>query len=183
MSRTPIFVVCSGVKSILDIGRTLEVLESLGVGVYTIGEDNAFPAFYVRDSGFKSPGGAIDPIQAAAIIKRHAQLQLKSGALFANPLPLESEADGAKFEEFIERAVSEASENNITGAASTPYILSRLADLSQGESVQTNIALVVNNAKTAAKIAVERYHNKNQSGLTRKELIDAHPDTLFYSFT
>lgn len=174
LSRTPIFVVCSGVKSILDIGRTLEVLESLGVGVYTMGESAQFPAFYVRDSGFKSPGGAIDPIQAAAIIKRHAQLQLKSGALFANPLPVEHEADGVKFERLIEQAVTEADNQGVTGAASTPFILARLAELSEGETVATNIALVVNNAKTAARVAVERYHNKNQSGLTR---------TMFYSFT
>ena len=183
LSRTPIFVVCSGVKSILDIGRTLEVLESLGVGVYTLGEDNKFPAFYVRDSGFKSPGGAIDPIQAALIIKRHAQLQLKSGALFANPLPVENEADGAKYAAYIDQAVSEAEQKGITGAASTPFILSRLAELSQGDTVKTNIALVVNNAKTAAKIAVERYHNKNQAGLTRNELTTDSPHSLFYSFT
>ena len=174
---------CSGVKSILDIGRTLEVLESLGVGVYTLGEDNKFPAFYVRDSGFKSPGGAIDPTQAALIIKRHAQLQLKSGALFANPSLVENEADGAKYTAYVNQAVSEAEQKGITGAASTPFILSRLAELSQGDTVKTNIALVVNNAKTAAKIAVERYHNKNQAGLTRNELTTDSPHSLFYSFT
>jgi len=161
LSRTPIFVVCAGVKSILDIGLTLEVLETLGVGVYTIGEDDKFPAFYVRDSGFSSPGGAIDIKRAAEIVSTTANMNLTSGSVFGNPIPTEFEGNGSLYEGMIEQAVKESEEKRISGSQSTPFILSRLAELSKGETVKTNIALVVNNAATAAKIAFERNDTKN----------------------
>ena len=162
LSRTPVSVVCAGVKKILDIKRTLEVLETNGVGVYTIGEDAAFPDFYLRDSGFTSPGGAIDVSTAAEIIRVNRELNLKSGTMFANPVPVDCEGDGRMISLFIEQAIQEASDQLIFGAASTPFILSRLAELSDGKTVEINSRLVENNAYVGGLIATALAQKQNR---------------------
>ena len=157
LNRTPMTVVCAGVKSILDIGLTLELLESLGVGVYTIGDLDDFPAFYLPKSGFKSPGGAISVKLAAEIMGRSKDLNMSSGIIFANPI---NSTDDTDYEGWISQAVKEAQTQNISGNESTPFILSRLNQLSSGKTVQTNKTLYLSNCAKAAEIAVIHHHNK-----------------------
>ena len=161
LSRTPVTVVCSGVKKILDIPRTLEVLETNGVGVYTVGENDDFPDFYLRNSGHRSPGGAVSISKAAEIISISQELKLSSGMMMANPVPVSQEGDGKNISGFIDQAIRESEEKKITGADSTPFILGRLAELSKGKTVEINRHLVVNNAKTGGGIATELAKMKN----------------------
>lgn len=153
LGRTPVAVVSAGVKSILDIGRTLEYLETLGVPVLTFGSDD-FPAFYSRRSGFDSPGRVDTPQEAAAALTAHWRLPASGGALIANPIPTESELEYETAERAIVRAVAEAEERGIRGKDVTPFLLARIVELSGGESLESNVALVRHNAALAARIAV-----------------------------
>lgn len=153
LSLTDVAVVSAGVKSLLDIGRTLEVLETLGVPVISVGSDD-FPSFYSRSSGFRSPLRLDDPAQIAAAMKAKWELGLAGGLVIANPIPVEAEIPEAEIGALIARAVAEADEKGITGAAITPYLLGRIVELSGGSSLEANIELVRNNARLGAQVAV-----------------------------
>lgn len=152
LSLTDVAVVSAGVKSLLDIGRTLEVLETLGVPVITVGSDD-FPSFYSRSSGFRSPLRLDRADEVARAMKAKWDLGIAGGLVVANPVPVEDEIPEAEIGVLIERAVAEADEKGITGAAITPYLLGRIVELSGGESLTANIALVKNNARLGAEIA------------------------------
>ncbi len=152
LARTPVAVVCAGVKSILDIGRTLEHLESAGVPVLGYGTDE-FPAFLTAKSGYRTPYTVADAPEAARVFRAHRRLGLPGGIVIASPPP-PSDLDDAALEEATARAVREAEEQGMTGAALTPWLLARVADLTEGASLRANIALLKQNAQIAAQIAV-----------------------------
>jgi pseudouridine-5'-phosphate glycosidase len=153
LSLTDVAVVSAGVKSLLDIGRTLEVLETLGVPVVTIGSDD-FPSFYSRSSGSRSPLRLDDPAEVASLMRAKWDLGLAGGIVVANPIPVADEIPEAQISVLITQAVDEAAERGITGAAITPFLLGRIVELSDGDSLRANIALVKNNAALGARIAV-----------------------------
>ncbi|CEP07821.1 hypothetical protein [Parasitella parasitica] len=154
LGRTPVAVICAGVKSILDIPKTLEVLETQGVTVITIGKTNRFPAFYTPDSGYNA--------NAAKLIFANHKLEMNSGMVFAVPIPNESAADVKSIQYAVDRAIAEARASNIYGKEETPFLLKRIAELTQGESLAANIALVKNNAKIGGQMAVHLSQLKNQ---------------------
>ncbi|XP_032379145.1 pseudouridine-metabolizing bifunctional protein C1861.05 [Etheostoma spectabile] len=153
LGRTPIAVVSAGVKSILDIGRTLEFLETQGVCVATYGASNNFPAFFSPQSGFTSPYQVCNPEEAAKLIASILSLGLQSGVLLAVPIAEEHAATGQQIEEAIQAAVTEARAKGITGRDVTPFILQKVNELTEGKSLQANIALIHNNAKVGSQIA------------------------------
>ncbi|XP_072242259.1 uncharacterized protein [Leuresthes tenuis] len=155
LGRTPIAVVSAGVKSILDIGRTLEFLETQGVCVATYGASKSFPAFFSPHSGFTSACHVCNPSEAAKLIVSTLSLGLQSGVLIAVPIPEEHAAVGQQIEEAIQAAVTEASSQGITGRDVTPFILQKVNELTHGKSLQANIALIHNNAKVGCQIAWE----------------------------
>lgn len=154
LSLTDVAVVSAGVKSLLDIGRTLEVLETLGVPVVTVGSDD-FPSFYSRSSGFRSPLRLDSAEEVARAMRAKWSLGLAGGIVVANPIPVEDEIPEAEIGRLIEQAVAEADQRGITGAAITPFLLGRIVELSGGESLRANIALVKHNAALGAAIAVD----------------------------
>lgn len=154
LGRTPVAVVCAGVKSILDISKTLEYLETQGVTVATVSEEHAeFPAFFARSSGERSPLTLRDAKECAALIAANHRLELNSGMVFAVPIPQEQSFEGNEVERAIKNAVEEAEHRSITGRDVTPFILKRVNELSCGRSLSANVALVLNNAKVGAAIA------------------------------
>ncbi|XP_006633626.3 uncharacterized protein [Lepisosteus oculatus] len=153
LGRTPIAVVSAGVKSILDIGRTLEYLETLGVCVATFGKSRDFPAFFSPQSGFSSPYNVADAKEASELIAHALSLGLQSGVLVAVPIPEEQAAKGQQIEAGIQTALEEARAKGITGKDVTPYILHRLSVLTQGKSLEANVSLIHNNAKVGSQIA------------------------------
>lgn len=153
LSRTPVAVVCAGIKSILDIGRSLEYLETMGVSVTSVGESAQFPAFYTPDSGFKSPSHVRTADEAADILHTNETLKLNSGMVFAVPIPSENAGNAQLIEESIQAALIECQEKNIVGRDVTPYILGRLAEMTKHHSLEANIALIKNNAKVGGQIA------------------------------
>jgi pseudouridine-5'-phosphate glycosidase len=153
LSLTDVAVVSAGVKSLLDIGRTLEVLETLGVPVITVGSDD-FPSFYSRSSGFRSPLRLEGPDDVARTMRAKWDLGIAGGLMVANPIPEGEEIPEAEIGQLIDTAVAEAEASGISGAAITPYLLGRIVELSGGESLRANIALVKNNAALGARIAV-----------------------------
>jgi len=153
MSNTDVAIVSAGVKSILDIGLTLEYLETMGIPVITFGQDE-FPSFYSAKSGFKSPLRIDETKQIASLLKVKWDLGLKGSVLIANPVPKEYEVDSSLIESHIKNALEDAAKNKIKGKDVTPFILKTIAEKSNGESLEANIALIKNNAKLAAKIAV-----------------------------
>ena len=152
LSRTAVTVVCAGAKAILDLPRTLEVLETLGVPVIGFGTDE-LPAFWSRASGLPVPLRMDAPAQIAAAHRMRARLGLEGGQLVANPLPAEAEIEREVIEPMVERALIEAEAAGIAGKDVTPYLLSRMLDLSSGRTLEANVALVVSNARLAARIA------------------------------
>lgn len=152
LAQTPVSVVAAGAKAILDLPKTLEVLETLGVPVIAVGQE-AFPAFWSRDSGLKAPLRLDDPAQIAAAHRMRAELGLPGGQLVANPIPADAEIPAATLAPLIAQALTEAAALGISAKAVTPFLLSRLFELTQGASLAANIALVLNNARLAAKIA------------------------------
>uniref|UniRef100_A0A8C1U694 Zgc:136858 n=1 Tax=Cyprinus carpio TaxID=7962 RepID=A0A8C1U694_CYPCA len=164
LGRTPVAVVSAGVKSILDIGRTLEFLETQGVCVATYGDSKSFPAFFSRQSGFTSPYHVSSPQEAADLIASTLSLGLQSGLLLAIPIPEEHAATGQQIEDAIQTAVTEASSKGVTGRDVTPFILQRVSELTKGKSLQANIALIQNNAKVGSQIACALSKHKEKSG-------------------
>ena len=153
MEETSVAVVSAGIKSILDIGLTLEYLETKGIAVVTIGQDE-FPSFYSSKSGFNSPF-RLDSVEGiAAMINTKWQLGLTGAVLVANPVPLAQEIAADEIETYIQQALTVAEEKNISGKEVTPFLLKFIADHTKGESLQANIALIKNNAKLGAELAV-----------------------------
>jgi pseudouridine-5'-phosphate glycosidase len=152
LAATPVAVVCAGAKAMLDLPATLEFLETHGVPVLGFQTDD-FPAFYSRSSGLRVQARVHSAADAAQIIRAHWQIGNLSGALVCVPIPRDAEVPREVIEPFIERALREATEQEIIGGAVTPFVLRRLAELTQGASVRANIALLKNNVAVAAEIA------------------------------
>ncbi len=152
MAQTNVAVVSAGVKSILDIGLTLEYLETKGIPVVTIGQDE-FPSFYSRKSGFSSPLRIDNPAEIATMLSVKWKMGLNGSVLIANPLPADREVAPELIEKYIQQALAEAAKQQVTGKEVTPFLLKFIAEHSQGESLEANITLVHNNAVLAAKIA------------------------------
>ncbi|CAL0318513.1 unnamed protein product [Lupinus luteus] len=152
LGRTPVAVICAGVKSILDIPRTLEYLETQGVCVAAY-KTNEFPAFFTESSGCKVSCRVDTPEDCARLIEANIKLNLGTGVLIAVPIPREHSTSGHIIESAIQKALKEARENNIIGNAETPFLLARVNELTGGASLASNIALVKNNALVGAKIA------------------------------
>jgi pseudouridine-5'-phosphate glycosidase len=154
LARTPVAVVCAGPKAILDVPLTLEYLETRGVPVVSVGIDEV-PGFYSRRSGIPAPSHVPDIAAAAAVIRAHGAMGLTSGLVICNPVP---EADGLPLDvarAAIEQAIREADEAGIAGAAVTPWLLARVAEITGGASVKANISLITNNARVAGLLARE----------------------------
>ena len=153
LSQTSVSVVCAGPKAILDIPKTLEVLETLGVPVITFGQ-TSLPAFWSSDSPFASPLSLDDPSSIAKSHEIRKSLGLSGGQLIANPIPKADQIPFETIEPIVIEAVKLANEKNIIAKDLTPFILSKINQLSKGESLLANIALIKNNAKLASKIAL-----------------------------
>jgi pseudouridine-5'-phosphate glycosidase len=152
LSRIPIAVVCAGAKAILDLPRTVEMLETLGVPVFGL-RTNEFPAFYRRSSGL-SVDRRVDTIeQLASAMRTHLALGLGTGVLIANPIPVSDELPTETYEGALEQALSDAQRQDVRGRSVTPFLLERLRALSEGESVRANLALLTNNARVGAQLA------------------------------
>lgn len=153
MEQTSVAVVSAGVKSILDIGLTLEFLETKGIPVVTIGQDE-FPSFYSSKSGFASPLRLDTADEIAGILHTKWQLGLNGSVLIANPVPAAEEIDTAEMETYINKALKAAIENKISGKELTPFLLKYIAEHTKGKSIEANIVLIKHNAKVGAEIAV-----------------------------
>jgi len=153
LGKTNIAVVSAGVKSILDIGLTLEYLETMGVPVIGYRTDE-FPAFYTRQSGYKVNYRLDSPEEIAEAIKVKRELGLNGGVIIANPVPEEFSMDKKIIDKAIEASLIKADKNNIKGKDVTPFLLSEINNITGGTSLESNIKLVMNNAKLAAKIIV-----------------------------
>ncbi len=152
LSETPVTVVAAGAKAILDLPKTLEVLETLGVPVIAFGQD-AFPAFWSRDSGLKAPLRMDSPQQIAAAHRTRRAMGLPGGQLVANPIPAAHEIPRDEIEMAVTSALEDAADRGLTGKEVTPFLLSRVYDLTGGRSLEANIELVLNNARLGAQIA------------------------------
>ena len=152
LGQTPVMVVCAGAKSILDLGLTLEYLETKGVPVIGFGTDE-LPAFYTRQSGFGVDYRIDTPEELAAAFQAGHEMGLKSGMLVCNPIPEEFAMPKEVIDAAIDKAVGECNEKGIKGKETTPFLLARVAELTGGDSLASNIRLVFNNAKVAALTA------------------------------
>ncbi|HEX4789977.1 MAG TPA: pseudouridine-5'-phosphate glycosidase [Actinospica sp.] len=152
LAQTDVAVVSAGVKSILDIGLTLETLETLGVPVIGYGTDE-FPAFFSRSSGFGAPMRADSPAELAAIMHTKWDLGIRGGLDIANPIPVEEEIPAGQIDTIIDQALREMDAEGIKGKEATPFLLGRIVEITGGESLRANIALVKNNARLGARIA------------------------------
>jgi pseudouridine-5'-phosphate glycosidase len=152
LAQTSVAVVCAGVKSILDIGLTLEYLETHGVPVVSVGQA-AFPAFFTRDSGFRADFQLDAPEEQARFIRTKWQLGLEGGVVVSNPVPELSAMKSDEIDAIIAQALREADEQGVKGKLVTPFLLARIKELTGGRSLATNIALVKHNALVGAKLA------------------------------
>ncbi|GLV41612.1 uncharacterized protein CBL_06841 [Carabus blaptoides fortunei] len=173
LGRNSIAVVSSGVKSILDIPRTLEYLETQGVFVAAYGQTSDFPAFYSRKSGSYAPYNVTSAQQAAQIISANLALDLKSAMLFAVPVPEADALDEELLQQAIEQALEEAKTKGIRGKHITPFLLNAVAKITGGRSLQTNMALIKNNAKVGVEIAVELSRIRSQE--TASQIVTSAP--------
>ena len=154
LAATPVTVVAAGAKAILDLNKTLEVLETKGVPVIAFGQDD-FPAFWSRSSGLKAPLRMDSAAQIAAAHRMRGLLGLPGGQLVANPIPVAFEIPRDKINPAIEQALAEASAKGIAAKAVTPFLLQRIFELTEGRSLASNIELMLNNARLGAAIATE----------------------------
>jgi pseudouridine-5'-phosphate glycosidase len=153
LARTPVAVVCAGAKALLDLPKTLEVLETRGVAVVGYRTDE-FPAFWSRSSGLPAPL-RLDSVDAIAkLIQTQRDLGMIAGTVIANPIPLEEEIPAHEMAEYIDRAIAQARAAGVVGKAVTPWLLDRIYTLTSGKSLTANIALVENNARLATDIAI-----------------------------
>lgn len=158
LSTTPVTVICSGAKSILDLPKTLEVLETYGVAVIGYGTDE-FPAFYSHSSGIPLVHRLDSPEEVADLMLTQQRLNLNNGMIIANPIPVSAAIPDEEMNPLIEQAHAEA--RHLHGKAITPFLLKRITELSAGQSLQANIELIKNNARLGAQIA-KAFHKKNQ---------------------
>lgn len=158
LAKTPVAVVCAGAKSLLDLRLTLEYLETFGVPVIGYNTDY-LPAFYCRSSGLKLDYNAKTPTELAAIIRTKWELGLEGGVVIGNPIPEEFALDYDKMDAVIVKALADAEANNIHGKDTTPFLLARIKELTDGVSFASNLELAYNNARLAAKIASEYCKN------------------------
>ena len=154
LAQTPVMVVCAGAKAILDLGLTLEYLETKGVPVIGYGTDE-LPAFYTRESGFGVDYRADSPAELASFFAAQRALDYRGGMLVTNPIPAQYAMDKAVIDAAIEQALAEAAEQGIHGKETTPFLLAKVVEITGGESLESNIRLVLNNAALAAKTAAE----------------------------
>ncbi|XYK80237.1 MAG: pseudouridine-5'-phosphate glycosidase [Labrenzia sp.] len=154
LARTPVCVVCAGAKALLDIPKTLEVLETKGVPVVAYGTDE-LPAFWSRESGLSAPYRLDSPNEIGALLKVRENFADHGGILITNPVPETDEIPRDEMSGFIDAAIKTAAEQNVTGKDVTPFVLGNILELTNGRSLDTNIALVRNNARLAARIAAE----------------------------
>ncbi len=154
LGQTPVMVVCAGAKSILDLGLTLEYLETKGVPVIGYGTEE-LPAFYTRTSGFKVDYRMDSPAELAKAFKTQNDLGFPAGMLVTNPIPEEYAMPLEVITAAIDKAIAESVEKGIHGKETTPFLLARVSELTGGDSLASNIQLVFNNARLAAKTAVE----------------------------
>jgi pseudouridine-5'-phosphate glycosidase len=154
LAQTPVTVIAAGAKAILDLPKTLEVLETLGVPVIAVGQDE-LPAFWSRQSGLKAPLRMDSPAEIAAAHRMRAALGLPGGQLVACPIPAEAEIPADVLAPHIAKALVEADAQGIAAKAVTPFLLQRIFELTHGASLEANIALVLNNARIGAQIAAE----------------------------
>lgn len=152
LAKTPVIVVGAGAKAILDLPKTLEILETRGVPVITYGQDQ-LPAFWSRSSGLQSPLRADTPAEIAAAFTMRESLNLDGGMFVANPVPVKDEIRVKEMTPIVKQAISEANAQKISAKSVTPFLLQRIFELTDGRSLDCNIALVKNNAVLAAKIA------------------------------
>ena len=153
LARTPVAVISAGAKAILDLPATLEALETAGVPVIAVGTDD-FPAFYSRSSGLKAPMRLDSASEIAAFLNAKRRLGFQGGALIANPIPLSAEIPAEAISATIEAALAEAKARKISGKDVTPFLLGRIVEATDGRSLKANIALVENNARLGARIAI-----------------------------
>ncbi len=154
LAQTAVTVVCAGAKAILDLPKTLEVLETLGVPVVAFGQDN-FPAFWSRTSSLDAPIRMDSASEVAQAFQMRKALGLQGGMLIANPIPANSEIPPIEIDPVIALAVQDAEAQNITGKDLTPFLLRRIFEETEGRSLESNISLILNNARLAAEIAAE----------------------------
>ncbi len=154
LARTPVAVVCAGPKAILDVPRTLEYLETRGVPVLVLGEDE-MPFFWARRSGIRAPLSVPDIAAAARVVEAQAALGLDAGVVLANPAPAADALPDAYVREIVAQGVAEAETAGVHGPATTPWLLARIAEITGGASVRANIALIVDNARVGGLLAVE----------------------------
>ena len=154
LGQTPVMVICAGAKSILDLGLTLEYLETKGVPVIGYGTDE-LPAFYTRKSGFGVDYRLDTPAELAAAFHAQRAMDLKGGMLVTNPIPEEYSMDADVINAAIDQAVADCKAQGIHGKATTPFLLARIKGITGGDSLDSNIQLVFNNARLAAKTAAE----------------------------
>lgn len=154
LAQTPVMVVCAGAKAILDLGLTLEYLETKGVPVIGFGTDE-LPAFYTRKSGFGVDYRADSPAELAAMFRTQRELGYQGGMLVTNPIPEEYAMDQTVIDKAIKQALTECKAQGIHGKETTPFLLARVTELTGGDSLESNIKLVINNAKVAALTACE----------------------------
>ena len=154
LSKTPVCVVCAGAKAILDLPRTMEYLETMGVPVIGFGTDE-LPAFYTAKSGIPLQWRADDPKEVADAIHAAEELGYDGGMLVTVPIPAEWSMDPDYINGAIDQALKEADEQGVTGKAVTPFLLAKIKDITGGSSLEANIQLVFNNVKTAARIAAQ----------------------------
>ena len=152
LAKTPVMVICAGAKSILDLGLTLEYLETKGVPVIGYGTEE-LPAFYTRRSGFKVDYRIDTPEELAAAFRTKLEMGLEGGMLVTNPIPEEYSMDPYRINAAISQALDEAAAQGIHGKETTPFLLARIKDITGGDSLASNIQLVLNNARLAAKTA------------------------------
>jgi pseudouridine-5'-phosphate glycosidase len=152
LAGTPVAVVCAGPKSILDVAATIEVLETRGVPVVSLGQPNV-AGFFAQDSGIAAPLVADDESGLARLVATHLHLELGSGVLITIPIPSSDALSRADADVAVDRAIGDADEAEIHGPSLTPWILDRVAALTNGASVRSNRALIVNNAAVAARLA------------------------------
>jgi pseudouridine-5'-phosphate glycosidase len=154
MAQTPLIVVCAGAKSILDLPATLETLETLSVPVVGY-QTSTFPAFYARSSGLPVTAQVEDPEEAAVLARAHWGMGINSSVVLAVPAPLEDALPDKAMQEAVDQALQDAAENKIHGQDVTPYLLNRVSELTGKSSLKANLGLLLNNARIAARVAVE----------------------------
>lgn len=154
MAQTPVIIVCAGAKSILDLSATLETLETLSVPVVGY-QTSTFPAFYARSSGLPVTAQVEDPEDAAVLAWAHWEMGVNSAVLLAVPAPLEDALPDKAMQEAVDQALKDAGEHKIQGQDVTPFLLNRVSELTGKSSMKANLGLLLNNARVAARVAVE----------------------------